>query len=120
MARKKSGYHAEEHKKYEMLCRKAIQLPAHVSSRLKCRYIHKNNPYLLIGPLKEEEAFHEPRIVLYRDVIYDSEMETVKKLAQPKVSVRHPYLGCRVADFVVEKRPGPEMRPCGRFFFVFV
>lgn len=48
--------------------------------------MHKDNPYLRIAPLKEEEAYLEPRIVLYREVIYPSEIEIVKKLAYPRVS----------------------------------
>lgn len=74
-----------ERMKYEMLCRRDIELPDKIKSKLKCRYVHNNNPYLRIAPLKEEEAFLEPRIVLYRQAMYADEMDVVKKLAQPRV-----------------------------------
>lgn len=72
--------------KYLKLCRRDIQLPVHVQSKLKCRYVHKNKPYLKIAPLKEEEAYLEPRILLYRDIMYPNEIEILKQLAQSKVS----------------------------------
>lgn len=31
---------------YEMLCRDAIRPPANVTAKLKCRYVHLNNPFL--------------------------------------------------------------------------
>lgn len=71
--------------KYDLLCRKAIQLPANVSSQLKCRYVHRNNPYLLIAPFKEEEVYKDPRILLYHEVLYSNEIETVKNMAKPEV-----------------------------------
>jgi prolyl 4-hydroxylase len=33
-----------------------------------------------------EEAFLKPLLVIYHDVIFDEEIETVKKLAHPRVS----------------------------------
>lgn len=39
-----------------------------------------------IAPLKEEEAYLDPRIVLYREALFDPEIEVFKKLAQPRVS----------------------------------
>jgi prolyl 4-hydroxylase len=32
-----------------------------------------------------EEAFHKPLIVIYHNVVSDDEIETVKKMAQPRV-----------------------------------
>lgn len=57
-----------------------------VEARLRCRYFtNNNNPYLILGPIKEEEAYLNPRLVVYHDVISDREIETVKQLAQPRV-----------------------------------
>lgn len=76
----------EERDRYHMLCRNENLMSVEISSRLRCRYTHNNkNPLLLIAPLKEEEAYLSPRIVLYRDVLYDSEIETIKRMAQPRV-----------------------------------
>ncbi|XP_022200675.2 prolyl 4-hydroxylase subunit alpha-2-like [Nilaparvata lugens] len=70
---------------YEMLCRKALSPSPQVLAHLKCRYVHKNDPFLRIGPLKEEDAYLDPRIVLYRDVIYEGEIEVMKKIASPRL-----------------------------------
>uniref|UniRef100_A0A1B6MIZ2 procollagen-proline 4-dioxygenase n=1 Tax=Graphocephala atropunctata TaxID=36148 RepID=A0A1B6MIZ2_9HEMI len=70
---------------YEMLCRDAIRPPPSLTAKLKCRYVHNNRPFLRIAPLKEEEAYLDPRIVLYRNALYDSEMEIFKKMAQPRL-----------------------------------
>lgn len=75
-----------ERTKYEMLCRKETELPISISSKLKCRYVNKGKPYLLLAPLKEEEDFLDPRIVLYRQIISDAEIEVIKSLAKPRVS----------------------------------
>lgn len=56
-----------------------------VEGRLRCRYVTNNVPYLFIQPFKMEEAFHKPLIVIYHNVISDDEIETVKKMAQPRV-----------------------------------
>lgn len=74
-----------EREVYEMLCRNALSPSPQVLAQLKCRYVHKNEPFLRIAPLKEEEAYLEPRIVLYRDVIYDGEIEIIKKMASPRL-----------------------------------
>jgi len=39
---------------------------------------------LILGPLKEEEAYLDPKIVIYHDVLYDNEIETLKKMAAPR------------------------------------
>ncbi|KAL1465174.1 hypothetical protein WDU94_004764 [Cyamophila willieti] len=74
-----------EREKYEMLCRGDLSIPPAVQAQLKCRYVHRNVPYLRLMPLKEEEAYLQPRILLYRDVMYDSEIDLIKKMAQPRL-----------------------------------
>lgn len=68
-----------------MLCRGDLRIPPATQAQLKCRYVHNNVPFLRLMPLKEEEAYLEPRIILYRDVMYDSEIDLIKKMAQPRV-----------------------------------
>lgn len=51
---------------------------------LRCRYTDNNVPFLKIGPMKLEEASKEPYIVVYYDVIFDSEIELIKKMARPR------------------------------------
>ena len=56
-----------------------------IEGQLRCRYTTNNVPFFFIQPVKMEEAFLNPRIVVYYDVISDDEIETVKKMAQPRV-----------------------------------
>lgn len=56
-----------------------------IEGRLRCRLVTNNVPFLYIQPVKMEEAYHKPLIVIYHNVISDDEMETVKKMAQPRV-----------------------------------
>jgi prolyl 4-hydroxylase len=60
-------------------------MPAAISSKLKCRYTSKGNAFLRLARVKEEEAYLKPLILIYHDVIYDTEIETIKKLAMPRV-----------------------------------
>jgi len=72
-----------EKAKYESLCRGEAQA---VQVKARCRYFSGNNPYLLIGPVKEELIYSKPKIWIYHDIIYDREIEIVKRLARPRVS----------------------------------
>ena len=45
------------------------------------------NPFLLIGPIKQEEVFDKPQIWIYYDVINENQIEVFKKLASPKVNI---------------------------------
>lgn len=69
------------------MCRGEVTTPIEITSRLICYYENNNkNPFLLIAPFKVEEAYKQPRILIFHDVIADSEIATIKKLAQPRVS----------------------------------
>lgn len=72
---------------YEQLCRGEITAPIEITSKLVCYYENNGkNPFLLFAPFKVEEAYTQPRIVIFHDVIADREIATIKKLAQPRVS----------------------------------
>lgn len=74
-----------ERERYEMLCRGEKSIPLDVQKDLRCRYVDRDIPFLKIAPFKEEEAYLDPRIVIYHDVIHDEEIETIKRMAQPRV-----------------------------------
>lgn len=76
--------HLPERDMYERLCRGEKWLDPKVEARLKCRYYTNNVPYLLIQPVKMEEASLKPYIVVFHEVISDDEIDTVKKMAQPR------------------------------------
>ena len=69
---------------YLRLCRGEQLLDGATLSKLKCRYTDKNHPYLRIGPVKEETLVQDPLVRVYHDIIYDNEMETMKKLGSQK------------------------------------
>jgi prolyl 4-hydroxylase len=60
-------------------------MPVEVSSKLKCRYTDRGSPFLRLARVKEEEASLKPLILIYHDIIYDPEIETIKKLSIPRV-----------------------------------
>lgn len=50
-------------------------------------YYNKNLPSQLLKPVKVEMLNLDPDLNLFHDIITDSEIEHVKKLAKPQVSV---------------------------------
>ena len=75
----------DERQMYEKLCRGAAAPSQKVLARLRCRYFDNNNPYLRIGPVKVEEAFLKPRILVFHDVVFDEEIDVITSLATPRV-----------------------------------
>lgn len=60
--------------------------PNPYTHKLKCYYTTSGgNPLLLLAPVKVEEFYLNPYIVLYHDVISDREIEIVKEISVPKV-----------------------------------
>ena len=77
----------DERDAYEELCRKNVsQLSPQRQSKLFCRYHNNNNhPWLIIGPVKQEQVHDNPAIYLIHDIISNSDMNEIKSLAAPKV-----------------------------------
>ncbi|EDW70718.2 uncharacterized protein Dvir_GJ13933 [Drosophila virilis] len=48
---------------------------------LSCRYNSTTTPFLRLAPLKLEEISHDPYIVMYHNVLSDSEIEEMKQLS---------------------------------------
>ncbi|XP_071488036.1 prolyl 4-hydroxylase subunit alpha-1-like isoform X3 [Diadema antillarum] len=76
-----------ERKMYEALCRgdRAALKVIRNTSILRCSYQHYNHPLLYLQPAKEEVIFDEPRLYFYRDIISDTEIKFVKRLAAPRL-----------------------------------
>lgn len=70
-----------EKDQYESLCRGEHQT---IQPQAKCSYVHFYNPYLYIGPIKQEIAHITPNIYIFHDVIFDSEIKIVQDLAKPR------------------------------------
>lgn len=72
---------------YESLCRGENRMSDKTRSQLKCFYwpMEKKHPALYLTPLKVEQAFIKPMVLLFHDVISVSEMQVIKELAGPKL-----------------------------------
>ncbi|KAI4458942.1 prolyl 4-hydroxylase alpha subunit [Holotrichia oblita] len=68
---------------YEALCRGEIRPSDEILAELKCRYVDNGNPFLKIAPFKVEEAYLDPQILIFHDVMADHEIATIKALARP-------------------------------------
>ncbi|CAM4891155.1 unnamed protein product [Rotaria socialis] len=68
------------------LCRQNRAKLSHKhQAKLFCRYRHNNHPYLILRPVKEEQLFDEPTILLFHDVVSDTDIEKIKVLATPQL-----------------------------------
>ncbi|CRK94746.1 CLUMA_CG008246, isoform A [Clunio marinus] len=77
-------YNVPERKLYELACQGELTPDDELLSSLFCSYVDNGVPFLKIGPLKIEQISHDPYIVVYHDVMYDNEIEIVKKMAKPR------------------------------------
>ncbi|CAF1032961.1 unnamed protein product, partial [Rotaria sordida] len=80
------GKDLEKLEPVEKLCRDTnTKLDPHRASKLVCRYRHNNHPYLLWMPIKEEQLFDKPEILLYHDIIRNADIDEIKSLATPRL-----------------------------------
>ena len=82
--RKREEELGEERVSYEQLCRGEEFVTVEERSKMMCRYNFGKHSFLKIGPLKEEEVFLNPRIVLFHDFLTESEMDTIRDMATPR------------------------------------
>lgn len=77
---------SSEHELYESLCRGDDHVPQRIKNTLYCHYLDtRNTPYLRLSRIKMEIVYHKPHAVIYHDVVSDNEIETIKRLATPKL-----------------------------------
>ncbi|TNN05528.1 Prolyl 4-hydroxylase subunit alpha-2 isoform 1 [Schistosoma japonicum] len=87
--------HDQETELYESLCRDENPFPTVPSHYLTCRY-YTPHAFYRIGPVKEETLYPDPRIVMWYDLIFPSEIEKIKDLATPRLrraTVKNPITG---------------------------
>lgn len=77
-----------QEEQYKKLCRQEIVPTAKQLAPLRCRYVHDKSPFLKIAPLKMEEANIDPYIVVYHQVIHDTEIEILKAISKERVRYR--------------------------------
>lgn len=67
---------------YSRVCRGDLKQSADVLAKLKCRF-DSDSPYKKLVRSKIEEFNLDPYVVLFHDVISDSEVEVLKKIGRP-------------------------------------
>jgi prolyl 4-hydroxylase len=77
-------YDLPERSLYELACRGELKPDEAFLSKLSCKYVNNDVPFLRLAPLKLEQVSHDPYIVVYHDVMYDREIEVIKKIAKPR------------------------------------
>ncbi|CAH8649975.1 unnamed protein product [Heterobilharzia americana] len=85
----------QETEVYEALCRGENPFPPAPSDSLTCQY-YIPHVFYKIGPVKQEVLFPDPRIVMWHDLIYPSEIEKIKEVATPQLrraTVKNPVSG---------------------------
>ncbi len=70
---------------FHELCQKGPQASVYRSpgldAELHCRFLHHGKPYLRLGPIKMEEKSEQPFVVMFHDIMSETEMEHYRKFA---------------------------------------
>ncbi|XP_064109376.1 prolyl 4-hydroxylase subunit alpha-2-like [Macrobrachium nipponense] len=67
---------------YQYCMKSREKRPVIAEEGLQCHLTTKGNPFFLLQPLKQETLRTDPEMVVFHDVINDSEIETLKRLAK--------------------------------------
>lgn len=70
---------------YNRACRGELRKSFDETSKLCCRFV-SNSPFSKISPFKVEELNHKPDILLFHNVLSDSEIELLIDQSKPKTS----------------------------------
>ncbi|XP_070494672.1 prolyl 4-hydroxylase subunit alpha-2-like [Chironomus tepperi] len=68
---------------YSQMCRGENSKSPKERALLKCRYV-STSPFSIIAPFKVEEADMSANLVVFHDVIYDSEIEILKNVSKSR------------------------------------
>ncbi|CAB3231579.1 unnamed protein product [Arctia plantaginis] len=104
---------------YQAMCRGDIGVPVQISSRLTCRYLTENHPFLKIAPFKIETVYINPDVIIFHDVLSDGEINSMKELAKPRLRrarVQDPITGEKVPS---EERISKSAITIEKYFNIF-
>jgi hypothetical protein len=73
------------------ICREGRFLPPKYQPNIFCRFLHHGNPYLKLGPFKEEKLSTLPYAVKFQDILSEKEMSFLKDTAAPQLSRKKNY-----------------------------
>lgn len=74
-----------EFDQYRFTCSGHIRITPAEERHLQCGYLTETHPFLLLAPLKVEELSHDPLLLLYHEVIYQSEIDAIAELTRNKI-----------------------------------
>ena len=72
-------------------------------SKLYCRY-KRDHPYFKLRPLKEEVMYFEPFVAVYYDIVTESEMTTIRRLAKERLHRSGIFDENEGAEYRISKR----------------
>ena len=75
-----------------------------------CRLVHHQNPYLKLGPFKEEMYSIVPYSVVFHDILTDSEIDFLKKESSPNLSRNRTFDTSSGAFNIAEFKSGARRR----------
>ncbi|KAM8706636.1 hypothetical protein ACLKA7_010836 [Drosophila subpalustris] len=70
---------------YRYTCSGHIKTTPREQRHLRCGYMTETHPFLLLAPLKVEELSDDPLLLLYHEVIYQSEIDAIAELTRNKI-----------------------------------
>jgi prolyl 4-hydroxylase len=82
----KLGYYLHENEMIYIgqVCRGEVVKSPREQAGLRCKFV-SNSPFSMIAPFKVEEANLDPYIVVFIDVLSDSEIEVMKNITKPNI-----------------------------------
>ena len=57
----------------------------------KCRFLHHGDPYLKLGPFKEEKMISRPYVVIFHDILNNKEIDYLIEEAKPNLSRKRDF-----------------------------
>ncbi|KAL5285640.1 hypothetical protein ACFFRR_007370 [Megaselia abdita] len=86
----------QDFRTYEAVCRDEIKRSPSEIKDLHCKYVTYNNPFLTLAPFKLELLSSDPLIVMYHNVLYDSEITHLLNKSIPHI--KRSTIGSATAD----------------------
>ena len=57
----------------------------------QCRFLHHEDPYLKLGPFKEEKMVSRPYVVIFHDILSDKEIDYLVEETRPNLSRKRDF-----------------------------
>ena len=81
----KTQTQAQTWEHFNRLCAGEKLMPAEKEKLMKCQHLHHTDNYLRLGPFKLDIQHDAPFVGVFRNILYDEEMEHLKDFARDKL-----------------------------------